>query len=290
MDRDAILQSAAQSMLRQLGDHALRRAPHVRTVSYPQPPLILSPREDNLHLVRRPEIDITADEAIVVFAQAIEALLGNDTTALFRAVGGPASKMIRRFSALPSQVVALLWYLGGAENATLDYDDNMCMLQAPEDTVGIYRGVIKNRFIEQHIGEVNPRQVLVEGGEDCRSTEPLFVVAYGMARRHSRDLATGMAVLYQATTPQRFKQYVMQPPRLLSSQCQKLEDEIMGAKDPLLKLYKALVPRWMQPSEFGRTFGLIETRDLDPDVTRRSVLLNKLVMQDFYRRDARPAS
>lgn len=268
-------------MLRDLG--SLRRNAFARTVSYPQPPLILAEREDNLHLVRRPEIDMTADEAIVAFAQAIEALLADRTTDLFHAVGGPASKMIRRFSALPSQVVALLWYLAGAEGASLEYGNRECVLHAPDISVGLLNGKIESPFVARYAGEVNPAKVLIEGGEQCRSTEPMFVAAYSRARRLNPALAEGVAVLYQATTPQRFKQYVEGNPQMLDSQCRKLEAEVLEGRDPVMRVYKALVPRWMQQSEFNRTFGPVENRDMEPDTVRRSVILNKLAMQDFWR-------
>lgn len=280
-ERETILQGAASAMLRETG--AIRPNHYVRTVRYPQPPLILAEREDNLHLVRRPEIDMSADEAIVAFAQAIEALLKDRTTELFHAVGGPASKMIRRFSALPSQVVALLWYLAGAENAALEYDDRKCMLVAPGITVGISGGTVQSPFITQYVGEVNPVSVLIDGGEHCRSTEPLFIAAYGMARRRRPHVAEGMAVLYQATTPQSFKRYVAGAQQMLESQCRKLEAEVLEGKDPVMRAYRTLVPRWMQQSEFTRTFGPLETRDMEPDTVRRSVLFNKLAMQDFWR-------
>lgn len=284
LNREEILHLAARDMLDKIGPSNLRRDVHVRTVQYVQPPLIVAERADSLHLVRRPEIDMDADEALGAFEAALDILLnGQSGEALSAVVGGPASKMIRRFSTIESQVCALVWYLAGARDVALAYDDHSCTFRAS----GLDRGILNGKLVSTfHHGELmlcNPRDVLTKAHELCRSTETVFIMAYNLARQRSAYLAEGMAILYQAVSPQAFKQYVSLPRVMSKAQTGTMEALVFG-KDPVAALYKALVPKWMNISDFVRLFGAVESRNLEPDVMKRTEMMGKLAMQSFWRR------
>lgn len=284
IERDLILQEAASKMLEAIGVSNLRRDAHVRTVQYFQPPLIVGEREDKLHLVRRPEIDMDGDEALGAFEAALDILMtGQSAEALSAIVGGPASKMIRRFSRIESQVVALVWYLAGAQGAYFDYSNDSCVVDLNGIERGIHDGKLLSTFRNGEPIQCNPRDVLTKTHELCRSTESVFIMAYNLARQRSEYLAEGMAILYQAVTPQAFKQYVTLRRTMSKAQSRAFESVVMDGKDPVQVLYKRLVPKWMSLTDFTRAFGPLASRDLEPDVMKRSAILNKLAVQPFYR-------
>lgn len=271
-------------MLEAIGVSNLRRDAHVRTVQYFQPPLIVGEREDKLHLVRRPEIDMDGDEVLGAFEAALDILMtGQSAEALSAIVGGPASKMIRRFSRIESQVVALVWYLGGSRDVEFNYDHRSCVVDSESGECGIYNGKLLSTFRNGESMQCNPRDVLTRSHELCRSTESVFIMAHNLARQRSEYLAEGMAILYQAVTPQAFKQYVTLPRTMSKAQSRAFESVVMDGKDPVQILYKRLVPKWMSLTDFTRAFGPLASRDLEPDVMKRSAILNKLAVQPFYR-------
>jgi hypothetical protein len=237
--------------------------------------------------VRRPAVRLDQDEAIVAFECAVDLIFNRPedmASELSEVIGHPAARMVKRFDSPPEQTVVLLWCLSGAKSVTLNYDANSCLIYSDSGTRGISDGVLVSQFAPQQVPGCNPLRTLTMPGGPRRATGSSFIMAYSMARNMDRSgaLAEVVAILYEATTPRQFSQLISPKVGMGKPQAERLEEIVFESKDPVRALYRKLVPRWMNKSEFSRVFGPSEVTALSPSLVKRSTILNKLVSQPFY--------
>lgn len=287
-ERGRILSAAAQTVRDKIGATSLRRPPGTLSVSYVQPPLVLPPRDDNLHLVRRPPVSLAGEEVIVAFESATDLIFSSPqllNAELSSIVSTSASKLIRRFSAPEEQLTALLWTLAGAQGVDLELSEHTCLLHTAGWSGGIENHQLVSRFTKRDLPAFSPLAVLTGNGPVCKGTDGTFITAYGISNRVDRsgDLALVVATLYQAVTPLEFRTLVLPAKRLTRSQSMALEEAVFTERDPVMVAYRRLVPVWMTHTEFQRKIANIEGRTIKPSARRRTTLFNKLSSQPFFR-------
>lgn len=290
IERDAALKDFAAGLRERFGIRALTAPIRVRSTNYVQPPLECAERGDKLHLARHPGINLDGDGALMLFESAVEVLLGRcddpEVTLATTIDNGSVTKLIRGVEPLEPKLATLLWYLSKAKGVEVERGASTFLLHTNAGTVGVADGkLVSSFFSDAVLSPFDTDKLLSRSMGLCRATEPSFIHAYALAKRADirvGPLTEGVAILYQATTPQLFRQLLTSDLTLSKAMCSKLEETVLEGRDPLLRVYKTLVPRWVSKSDFYRNFGSLTGRDVNPDILQRQVLLNKVASQPFY--------
>ncbi len=175
------------------------------------------------------------------------------------------------------QTVRLLHALSTAKGARLEWDDNAIMVIHGEQAFGIIDGVVRSRFCTGTKIDVDHREVLT-GTRVVRTTEPHFTSLYKEAMRVDKELTKVLVALTMrhGFSFKEMAEAAKQPPS--DAQLKRWSRTLCEVEDPLLRLYKQLVPRWMDVSEFAKVFNNLGTRPTRLTPATQQVYINRLYM------------
>ena len=184
---------------------------------------------------------------------------------------------------MAEQAVRLVWALGQAQGARLTYNHNSIYVEHDERRYGIFNGVIQSRFCAGLSCPCDPKLCLEETHE-IKVNDPIFCALWVEAHCKTRNEERALIALLTSRPDFNFRKMLYTPPpeRVPSaSMISRLEKMLYGTKDPVLKLYKKLVPEWMTVGEFSQNFYPLSSRPLTglSPLSQQRCITN---MHDFF--------
>lgn len=214
--------------------------------------------------------------------------VGSPEAALKSMGHGALALFVNRNSAdFKEAAVVLLYALSKAEGATLAYTRKEIWVTHGDVRYGIDAdGHVRSRFCTGlDLGAVAPKHTL-ESVKEVRTFDSTFIrlyrEAYGLGSEHLSALIALRTGDPDFNFAKAFRQHM---PRRVpgNGTLRVIETLVIDAKDPVAKLYTQLVPLWMNPTEFLRTFGALKTRNTNPSFTARQKYVSS--MYDFFHKN-----
>ena len=197
--------------------------------------------------------------------------------------GGSALKeWLSQWDATTKQSVMLLWALGHAEGAQVEYTKTSIMVKHGEHEYGVTpEGMSKARFTDGvKVRVLDPTRV-IEDGLFIRTFNAQFLAMYKEAYRCGVGPTTALVALATSHATMEIWKAILDSslvrhpnPKMM----QRVERAIFTRTDPLAYLFKTLVPEWMGSRTFTKVFGSVKKREIDLTPMQRQLLLNKLYL------------
>lgn len=179
--------------------------------------------------------------------------------------------------------VRLLYALGNAEGAALDFSAGAIYVRHGGLTYGVEDGVVHSRFSEGlNLGDMPILQVLTTT-QKVKTYNTYFCRLYREAYRRGKGLPEVMVALHmgQPSFDWRSLAELAKPDqRPSNAKFRQWESLLLNKKDPIHALYVALVPMWMTVYEFNRSIGRLSTRPVAPSANQIQLCINRL--HDFF--------
>jgi hypothetical protein len=166
---------------------------------------------------------------------------------------------------LGDQCVRLLWALGQAPNAHLTYDKENIVVEHDDRRYGIVNGVVKSRFCSGLAVRCQPKAYL-ENRQSIKVVNPHFTALWVEARSKGRGADKMLVALLISRSDFSFKAMLERPCDLRKpspSAIKRWEKILLTKPDPVVILYKHLVPKWMTVGEFGQVICPLSARPLN---------------------------
>lgn len=175
--------------------------------------------------------------------------------------------------------VALLYALGNVEGATLTYNEREIWVEKDGVRFGVADGIVHSRFCDgMNLGQFNPREAM-ETPRRVRSFDRTFISLYRHAYDLGDDVLAALIALKTGNPKFNFRSAMNATSlshRPKAREMQACETHLVSSHDPLSRVYRNLVPRFMTVAEFNRVFGHLNKRTLDPSIHVRQNYITAL--------------
>lgn len=218
-----------------------------------------------------------------VFEAFLYPLIDGDGTpeeGLRATAGDAVADYVMAGDSIEEQVVRLTFLCSNAEGATASFDKDSFLITHDDKVFGIEHGQIRSGFCSELKFDINPEQALTHV-KDRRVFDDAFCSLYREALRRGRGLSNALTALLLGQPGFKFKLMAEEadPCRFPSSAKLKQWEHVLNHElDPVAKMYRIMVPRWMTPSQFNRTFTCLSLRPVNP----RASTITKLINQMHY--------
>ena len=209
--------------------------------------------------------------------------MGDQIADLLDTAGSDMYSFVKTGKSPEEQTIRLLWALGQADGAVLIYDHNSIVVHHDDRQFGIINGVVESRFCSG-LKFVCDAKTYLEGTYDIHVYNAAFCALWVEAHQKTRNEEMALVALLTSYPDFDFKKILR-----LKSKSQKASEALMARvermleskKDPIVKIYKKLVPEWMTAGEFSRVFCPLPNRPLTAikPITQHSYI-NK--MRNFF--------
>ena len=208
--------------------------------------------------------------------------------ALGRCVNAKVVDWLKQWETEAEQTTMLLWALGHAEGATVDYDEGSMLVEHEGERYGINRGVIVSPFSTGKPLPIANPEVILNDNKPRRTFSARLITMYRAAYQSGDEHAQALLAMATAYPRLSLWQEILKgskyptPPTSVVLRWSKI---LMSYNMPFQILYKEMVPMWMASTTFrdviGNTAG---GRNLA--MTTRQKIINRMYMH-FYKRGAR---
>jgi hypothetical protein len=190
-------------------------------------------------------------------------------------------RFITKVEGFEERTVRLLYALSNADGAMLAHDNSSILVHHEDKTFGIARGRVTSKFCSGMAIDVDHKRIL-SNHTSVRVGTREFVYLWYEAYRRKENLVEPLTALWQSS-------YIMFWSKLVTNRVKKKPptekqfDYWIGTlentlEDPMWKMFKILVPKWMTKTTFTRTFGNLSSRKDNPSDTVRQFCINKLCL------------
>ena len=189
---------------------------------------------------------------------------GDQITDLLDVAGADMCSFVKTGVSPEERVIRLLWALGQAEGAVLIYDHNSIVVQHDNRQFGIVNGVVESRFCSGLKFSCDPKTYL-EATRDIHIHSAVFCSLWVEAHQKTRNEEMALLAILTAYPDFNFKRLLRFKPttiKVSESMLLRFEKILSGKNDPIIKLYKKLVPEWMTVGEFSGVFCPLQNRSL----------------------------
>ncbi len=204
---------------------------------------------------------------------------GESATELTTEGGSVLARYVTKGEDFGERTVRLLYALSNADGASLVHDDHAIMVHHGENSYGIIDGKVFSRFCDGLDVDVDHQGILTESKEVKIVTKE-FCYLWAEAYTRKENLIDPLVALWQSAT-------IIHWSRLATRQVGKVVpsqgdmDKWLGhiensSDDPLLYMYKVLVPKWMTKTTYSKVFGLPTARPFNPSDDERQTFMNKV--------------
>jgi hypothetical protein len=208
---------------------------------------------------------------------------GESVTELITEGGSVLARYVTKAEDFGERTVRLLYALSNADGASLVHDDHAIMVHHDTHSFGIIDGKVFSRFCDGVNVDVDHQRILTESKEVRVATRE-FCYLWNEAYSRKENLIDPLVALWQSATIVHWsKLATRQTTKIVPGQADM--DKWLGhienkADDPILYLYKMLVPKWMTKTAYNSVFGLPTERAFNPTDYERQIFMNKVC--DWY--------
>lgn len=284
--RKPTLPAPVHLALSRLRNHALK-APKQHILRFTTLPMFTTETygEFNLRDVMSPEVPDEPAMCEMVFDAWLYPIMTGDGVGLADEELANASSMsmvryIRQESDLGQRAVRLLYALSKAPGATIAYSKNNAVVTHGDRVFGIVDGVVKSKFCTGYALPCDPNLIL-DGTHDVRTRDYAFISLYAESRRRKEDgLTRLLTAIYMGHPEAIFSEWVKRyaPVTVPGKATMKRLERILvtqSQKDPIWRIYREVVPRWMKSREFNAKVA---------SMTNRPRHLNEIQQQNVLQR------
>lgn len=212
----------------------------------------------------------------------------NDAVRAIRELGRSdlADFLLANSTDIESASVMLLFALGRETGAALEFDRDGMTVTHDSARFGAINGVAFSRFSTGfNLGAIDPVGTL-GSVKQVRTFDTAFIAMYREAYALGDDSLAALIALRCGDTRFNFsKEFAKHRKRCIpgSKMLCDVERLLMGAKDPITRVYKKLVPKWMSSTEFERSICRLSLRNLDPPWGLRLKYISN--MHEFFHKN-----
>lgn len=255
----------------------------VRRLTYRSLPLLTDTMFDHVNLssVMSPATPKTAIEAEQLFDAFLYPLIdgsGDSASELEIAGGAALTEWVMRGVTFGEQVVRLLFAVSNVDGVRRVIDDSTFLVMFEDRTFGIRDGKTVSRFCTGIDIDAAPLDILTRT-EEVRSFDHNFCSLYREAYRRGQKCLNAIVSLHMLNPKFGFKKLADRSRALKVPTEGKIgswERTLLTARDPVVEMYRKLVPVWMTSGEFRRVFGSIEKRKIKPSEMDIATLITKM--------------
>lgn len=251
-------------------------------------PIILSEGDDNLHWVRDLSVTLSPEEALSTWNDNIGMILnGEKFQPMFDFRGADTIKFaLERYTDKHQRAAIFAWFLSNSSGLESFMDDHSILIKAMGTEFGIRDRVIISDFCPPTklniVGPIN--EVLAKPGKARRVRNKLFSKYYLWSYYvdTSGALAQRLCTIWELANWHQFKTWFTECGTFTDDTLKKLEELVFKDSDPVLGLYQLLVPQWMSARDFNKNVYQVSRRSLEPSLSARVRLMNKVVNLPFH--------
>ena len=205
---------------------------------------------------------------------------GDPSEDLARASSMSMVKYVNQERDTGQRAVRLLYALSKAPGATIAYSRNNCVVTHGDRSFGIVDGIVKSKFCTGYALPCDPNLIL-DGVHDVRTRDYGFISLYAESRRRKDASLTRLLIALAMGNPEvNFSEWAKRYEPILvpgKATMKRLERIIIAYShnDPIWRIYRELVPRWMKSREFNANLA---------NMTNRSRHLNEVQSQALLQR------
>lgn len=175
------------------------------------------------------------------------------------------AKFVAQGEGIGEQATLLLWALGRAKGAVMTYDNDSIMVQFGDMRFGIEHGSVISRFCTGYQVQCHPMEQL-ETPKPIRVYSTSFCSLWGEAHSRGKNAPQALIAIMMGDPSYNFRKMAERAvPGIYPTNSQFLiwEDALADKRDPVARLYKHLVPKWMTRGEFGQVIRALGGRPLE---------------------------
>lgn len=193
--------------------------------------------------------------------------------------GSTLARYVTKADDLGERTVRLLYALSNADGASLVHDDHAIMVHHDTHSFGIIDGKVFSRFCDGLDVNVDHQRILTESKEIKVVTREFCYLWYEAYSRKENLIDPLVALWQSATITYWSRLATRQMGKVVPSQ--RDMDKWLGhiennGDDPLLYMYKVLVPKWMTKTAYSKVFGLPTARPFNPSDDERQTFMNRV--------------
>lgn len=258
--------------------HGRSRRP-VRRMTYTSLPMVNSTLFEGYPVQRlmSPPVPITGTETQLIldsWLYPVQCAEGDAVKDVIAASSPQLYAFMAQSTRFADMTVRLIYALGNADGATMTYDETSIMVTHGDRSFGIKDGKVVSRFCSGMQIAARPKKV-IEARRLTRTFDEGFCSMYKEAYRRGKGADQALIAIHMGNPGFDFDAMAREARPFVEPtdlQMVRWEATLSGKPDPLLCLYKQLVPKWMTAPEFNASFG---------NVTKRPIELNPLTTQKY---------